>query len=1151
MVRIKKISLYFSVVLLFLGGVNGGSVSHAHVKVISDNGDRLHLQYSFEELSFDELIINGDKYLQPRIQGLVYNQLISIPNLPQLSTSIEIPYGKKAIFYTEVIAVESYGNIKISPSKGKITRNLFPESIDYTFDEVYNVNANFPTHPVSIDLPFIFRGVKGSTLTLVPFAYNPRQSTLEFYSVIDVFVEFVDDPSERDLIQSTITTPFSQILDGFFINNPSSRYESINDNGSLIIIADDDYMDVLQPLVNWKNMRGLHTQIYSVQVIGNSPDLIKAFIIDKYMNDAISFVLLVGNTAQVQTFRPENTTPADPMYGYLDGDDAYPEVFVGRFSADTIDDVITQVDRVIRYERDMTSDAIWYSEGIGIASSQGEGQGDDGESDDAHMENIREKLINYNYINIDQAYDIYGTTPQQVYDAVNIGRGIINYAGHGSINSWISSGFSISDINTLENVNKYPFIISVSCYTGASQFEVSMAETWLRANENGNPTGAIAVAASSTLMQWAPPMECQDEFNDILTESYNSNQIISFAGIFFNSTLKMIESYGDNGVQEAKYWHVYGDPSVMIRTDAPEPINAIHDDVIIIGQNSMNISVDYSGLVGTLSRNGELLVSNTAVNGLINLPLGEIESQVGMYDLVISGYNTVAYISEIEMVEPQAGYMAINNLFFNDEGTNNEINSGSNVSLSVDAGNIGIIDLTSVQFELITEDEFIVDFSESIFFSDIIVNENIFGELNFHVRNDTPDNHIAQINLLITSGEQQWIHPFVIAVTAPEIITSTSVFTDDNEDGVWDLGEEATLSFVLSNIGSGNMNYPLGVILEIDNSLALYLDDGYTIGTISPGDISPVFIHLLSQDDIPLGSEVLINIEFVELDCEANCRIFPQMTLQFSIGNAPIIIWNPSLSNTSSTKLANYLMSQGFGSFDYITTEEFPNTSYYHSAFIFLGIYPENYQLNQSDVGPIINILNRGGNIYMEGGDTWVFDEATELSPYFHIQGVTDGSSDLAMIVGMDNTFTEEMSFIYNGASNWIDRIAPIDGAQSLLKNVEPQYTTAVIYEDPSGYKTIGASHELGGLSGDYFSDYVDGIIDFFNFTSQEVCSLGDVNNDSMINILDVVRMVSIILNNGPQETVQEVCASDMNGDGDLNVMDVVMLVQSILLSNQ
>ena len=307
----------------------------------------------------------------------------------------------------------------------------------------------------------------------------------------------------------------------------------------------------------------------------------------------------------------------------------------------------------------------------------------------------------------------------------------------------------------------------------------------------------------------------------------------------------------------------------------------------------------------------------------------------------------------------------------------------------------------------------------------------------------------------------------------------------------------------------------------------------------------------MSATDIPLGSELSINIQLIELGCEEYCRELPELNLQFSIGNAPVLIWNPSLSSSSSTRLANYLMGQGFGSYDHIISEEIPNTANYHSAFVFLGIYPENYQLTQADAGAIVNILNRGGNVYLEGGDTWVFNEATDLHPYFHIQGISDGSADLISISGGENTFADGMTFTYEGAVNWIDRIAPLDGAQSLLNNVDPEYTTAVIYEDSSGYKTIGTSHELGGLTGDQFPDYVNGMINFFNFDAQDICSIGDINNDGMINILDVVRVVSIILNNGPQETVQEICASDINGDGDLNVMDVVLLVQGILQPNQ
>ena len=58
-----------------------------------------------------------------------------------------------------------------------------------------------------------------------------------------------------------------------------------------------------------------------------------------------------------------------------------------------------------------------------------------------------------------------------------------------------------------------------------------------------------------------------------------------------------------------------------------------------------------------------------------------------------------------------------------------------------------------------------------------------------------------------------------------------------------------------------------------------------------------------------------------------------------------------------------------------------------------------------------------------------------------------------------------------------------------------------------------------------------------------ETCTAGDVNNDSILNVLDVVIMVNIAL--GYVEYTE--CA-DMNGDGLVNVLDVVQLVNLILL---
>ena len=59
-------------------------------------------------------------------------------------------------------------------------------------------------------------------------------------------------------------------------------------------------------------------------------------------------------------------------------------------------------------------------------------------------------------------------------------------------------------------------------------------------------------------------------------------------------------------------------------------------------------------------------------------------------------------------------------------------------------------------------------------------------------------------------------------------------------------------------------------------------------------------------------------------------------------------------------------------------------------------------------------------------------------------------------------------------------------------------------------------------------------------------CSVGDVNCDDAINILDVVQIVSFILGNTEFSPEQE-ALSDINGDGVVNILDIVQLVYSIL----
>ena len=81
------------------------------------------------------------------------------------------------------------------------------------------------------------------------------------------------------------------------------------------------------------------------------------------------------------------------------------------------------------------------------------------------------------------------------------------------------------------------------------------------------------------------------------------------------------------------------------------------------------------------------------------------------------------------------------------------------------------------------------------------------------------------------------------------------------------------------------------------------------------------------------------------------------------------------------------------------------------------------------------------------------------------------------------------------------------------------------------------------------FNDYIqnDQVLTFIIPVSEEVFLMGDVYQDEIINILDIVQLVNIILDNVPPGS--EVDAGDLNDDGIINVLDIILIVNIILNS--
>ena len=65
-------------------------------------------------------------------------------------------------------------------------------------------------------------------------------------------------------------------------------------------------------------------------------------------------------------------------------------------------------------------------------------------------------------------------------------------------------------------------------------------------------------------------------------------------------------------------------------------------------------------------------------------------------------------------------------------------------------------------------------------------------------------------------------------------------------------------------------------------------------------------------------------------------------------------------------------------------------------------------------------------------------------------------------------------------------------------------------------------------------------------YESESQCTAGDINGDSIINILDIVRLVNIVVDPLNEPDYDE-CAADLNSDGIVNILDIVTLVNIVI----
>lgn len=651
--------------------------SDVKINVIESNKDHVIVEYQINDFStnlvtykneiFNEVILSDE----PRF--IDQNK----PQLPHINRSFIIPDFSS--ISVEVLSSEftEYKNMNIIPSKGNIKRNIDIKDVPYVKGDIYDKNAFFPSSLYEINDPYILRDFRGQVVQLNPFQFNPATKVMKVYNKVTLKLTFNGTNTENQFYrtitnQKKLTKDYSYMYMERFLNYSNDyRYTPVSEEGEMLVICYDDFCDEMSDFVDWKNQKGIKTTLVPKSSAGNSANAIKNYIDNFYDNNNLVYVLFVGDKDQIPTFTVGSgwsDGECDICYGYLSGNDSYPEVFVGRFSAQNSSHVNTAVERTINYEKYPDANGDWYRKGLMIASNEGQGSGHDGgEGDWQHAQNMRDDLMDYHYTSVDEMYegsqggqDSNGNpSDSMVRNAINSGLGIIHYTGHGDTDVWVTSNFNNGDVNQLTNINELPFVCTVGCKSGDFGDGTCLGEEFLRATSGSSPTGAVATFMSTVYQAWAPPMEAQDEMVDILVESYANNRKYSFGGISWNGCLKMNDEYGSDGDDETDHWTLFGDPSVELRTNYSTNLNVSHNDSMDASDPVLEIIVSGNNdhVVGALSHNGTFL-GTCYLDGSNSCVIVSEEDMSNFTEvtLTVTGYNKTPYITQITMGSSCAGY---------------------------------------------------------------------------------------------------------------------------------------------------------------------------------------------------------------------------------------------------------------------------------------------------------------------------------------------------------------------------------------------------------------------------------------------------------------------------------------------------------------
>ena len=299
---------------------------------------------------------------------------------------------------------------------------------------------------------------------------------------------FEDEIIDTDIEYYAYTLDSRWTPDSLITVTSIDLYQEAQNADYLVIIPDDSLgADILQPLIDSRKNQGFIPAILRYNDIVDAYNFgipharaIKNFLDILYRQRPLlqRYVMLVGdghynyriNTGETNLIpTPMYATykfgaaAADHWYVCLDGDDAIPEMAIGRIPVSSVDELETVVAKLVDY--DQQGPAPWRNRYLLI------GSGGHNDIFRKQSENLISNVLGHT-MTPERLYlagslsDPYVGGTEDLLRHLRDGVSIVNFRGHGGGAIWADAGLlDLDDIPLLENRKKLPFISSMTCFT--------------------------------------------------------------------------------------------------------------------------------------------------------------------------------------------------------------------------------------------------------------------------------------------------------------------------------------------------------------------------------------------------------------------------------------------------------------------------------------------------------------------------------------------------------------------------------------------------------------------------------------------------------------------------------------------------------------